>query len=140
MKDFTKQVVAFDYPTDIVRAFTCGDCWLLALALNKLNKKLTLVTISQDKKGDWCHVAVELPNGFIVDIEGIWRDKEWLERWHGSYMKNMPRIESWRWRSNLTRSVMPIYRYQVFNYDPTEYANSILDRLRSMPEYGMLFS
>lgn len=72
-------VKGFDFPEETVFDLTHGDCWFLAASLSKaLN--LPYATIYGDDEIQ--HVGVELPDGNIVDIEGIWEPQEWENRWY----------------------------------------------------------
>lgn len=69
----------FGFDEDIVDYYTRGACWYLALALH--NKTgLPLVAIWAD--GTIHHVGVELPNGDIVDVDGVWPVNNWSGYWY----------------------------------------------------------
>lgn len=66
-----------------VEIFTEGDCWLLALSLRRL-AGIPLVFFMSDGCEDleaWHHVAVLLPNGNVLDIEGVSTPNKWVDRW-----------------------------------------------------------
>jgi hypothetical protein len=71
-------------------AFTNGDCWALALAVRQLTG-LPLVFSSPDPDGYdedpeflWDHVAVTLPDGTVLDVDGIEERERWADSW-GSF-------------------------------------------------------
>lgn len=69
----------FGFDEEIVDYYTRGACWYLGLALH--NKTgLPLAAIWAD--GTIHHVGVELPNGDIVDIDGVWRSNSWSAFWY----------------------------------------------------------
>lgn len=71
----------FDYSEEEVSAFTEGDCWELA-RLIALTAGYPIVTASSSlSHRDWLHAANRLPDGRIVDIEGIWEEGVWLQVW-----------------------------------------------------------
>lgn len=73
--------IAFGYASNEVKAFTDGDCWELARQIH-LVSGYTLVTLgSEEEASDWYHAAVRLPDGRIVDIEGVWEEMAWLASW-----------------------------------------------------------
>lgn len=71
-------VKAFNFPEDAVFELTHGDCWLLAASLKNATG-FPYATIYGD--GEIHHVGVELPDGKIVDIEGVWESDVWERRW-----------------------------------------------------------
>lgn len=71
----------FDYSDEEKQAFTEGDCWELA-RLIALTAGHPIVTASSSfSHRDWYHAANRLPDGRIIDIEGIWEESYWLEIW-----------------------------------------------------------
>jgi hypothetical protein len=75
----TSPVKAFSFPEETVFDLTHGDCWFLAASLSKATN-LPYATIYGD--GEIQHVGIELPDGRIVDIEGIWEPHDWETRWY----------------------------------------------------------
>lgn len=71
--------IKFSFPEETVFELTHGDCWVLAASLSHV-AKLPYATIYGD--GVIEHVGVELPDGRIVDIEGIWDPVSWESRWY----------------------------------------------------------
>lgn len=71
-------VKEFDFPEDAVFELTHGDCWLLAASLKNATG-LSYAPVYGD--GEIHHVGIELPDGKIVDVEGIWEADVWERRW-----------------------------------------------------------
>lgn len=73
--------IAFSYNAGEVKAFTDGDCWELARQIH-LASGYTIVTVgAHEDASDWYHAGNRLPDGRIVDIEGIWQEPEWIAYW-----------------------------------------------------------
>lgn len=80
-----------------VEAFTCGDCWALAVEVRRLTG-YPLVFVSpyaEDHDADlalfgWEHVAVRLPDGNILDVLGPQPPHVWFPKWnaHAAYTTN----------------------------------------------------
>lgn len=68
----------FDYSYGITYTLTNGDCWRLAGAL-KARTNLPIIAFYGDNEMQ--HVGIELPNGLIVDIEGVFTREQWFHRW-----------------------------------------------------------
>lgn len=68
----------FGFGESITQNYTNGSCWYLALAL-QFKTGLTPIALWAD--GSIHHVGVELPNGDIVDIVGVWHRNNWLTEW-----------------------------------------------------------
>jgi hypothetical protein len=81
----------------VIEAFTCGDCWRLALAMRECHGLpiaffagvpiLKGRPFAFDSKTMWCHVFNALPDGRFIDVTGIstgrdihdeWDDALWL--------------------------------------------------------------
>jgi hypothetical protein len=78
---------SFSFPKETVRAFTEGDCWVLAEEVRKMTG-WSKVAVGYDdteegQKPDfyWLHVANRLPDGRLLDITGIHSDEEFIDRW-----------------------------------------------------------
>lgn len=72
----------FQLPADVQEAFTYGDCWHLAKTINRLTGYPVVTAQWQELQGSgWCHAANRLPDGRILDIEGVWLEEEWLWKW-----------------------------------------------------------
>jgi hypothetical protein len=59
-----------------VKAYTEGDCWLLALELRRLTGFPMVFSVwtedhSEIDEWDWDHVAVRLPDGRVMDVTGV---------------------------------------------------------------------
>ena len=77
----TADIKPLDFPAEVVSAFTDGDCWELARTVG-LEFGFPVVTANDsDGKSIWYHAGNRLPDGTIVDIEGIWSEATWLSIW-----------------------------------------------------------
>lgn len=97
MTTSTIESTRFNFSVEAQRAFTHGDCWHLAETIQTMTG-LPLITAQweetlttyftraekweQVKNTYWSHVANRLPDGRIIDIDGIWLEEDWLKRWH----------------------------------------------------------
>lgn len=73
-----------DFPFEVIRAFTLGDCHVLARALSKHGYPIVLVSTTTAKKNDdawWVHALNELPDGRFVDITGLHTADDLFDRW-----------------------------------------------------------
>lgn len=68
----------FGFDDDTVYMYSHGYCWWLAKALSDLTD---LPVIAVWGKGCIRHVGVELPNGDVVDIDGVWNLQNWRNFW-----------------------------------------------------------
>lgn len=77
-------LIPFNFSDEVNEAFTCGDCWHLARTMHLL-AGYPVVTFNHFVYGPdlWAHAANLLPDGRIVDIEGIWSEKDWRKKWSG---------------------------------------------------------
>lgn len=71
---------------DTVDAFTCGDCWHLAWELHRLTGYPMIFSSSflanyDSGRFEWDHVAVVLPDGNIMDVNGVQTSEDWEDRW-----------------------------------------------------------
>lgn len=69
----------FGFDETTVFDYTHGECWYLALALQQ---EAGLPVVALWGNDEIQHVGVELPNGDIVDIEGVWSESAWQSFWH----------------------------------------------------------
>jgi len=82
--------VAFGYSISERKAFTEGDCWELARQIH-LTSGYTIVTVgAHEDVSDWYHAGNRLPDGRIVDIEGIWQETAWNTYWTASMFLSEP--------------------------------------------------
>lgn len=85
----TAPVYSFGLPSSTIQDYTEGGCWFLAGELGKLlGGKYRAVMIGQETY----HVGAMLPNGFIVDVEGVWEDWLWENRWWHASETNYPSV------------------------------------------------
>lgn len=92
--------IDFQFNGPTVEAFTCGDCWLLALHLWQ-DYGYEPIGFFFDKgglkKGYWCHIAVLTEEGQVLDITGIHdiseMEKEWGPSGTGERVRSMLLIE-----------------------------------------------
>lgn len=68
----------FGFDDNIIYMYSHGYCWWLAQALSDLTG---LSPVAVWGKGSIHHVGVELPNGDIMDIDGVWNRKHWQAFW-----------------------------------------------------------
>lgn len=71
----------FNYGPDEKQAFTEGDCWELARLVALTSGHPIVTASSPSNHKNWYHAANRLPDGRILDIEGIWEESSWLEVW-----------------------------------------------------------
>lgn len=74
------------FPEDIleqkvVTAYTRGDCWVLAGELLRRGYPLAIAVFSI-RQEFWAHAANRLPDGRVLDVEGVWDETEWITRWN----------------------------------------------------------
>lgn len=69
------------FPQEVVAAFTDGDCWELASCIEGvLGTPVATVNVSSEMNC-WIHAGNILPDGNILDIEGVWSQTAWLSEW-----------------------------------------------------------
>lgn len=69
--------------------YTEGDCWMLARAMHKLTG-WPIWWIGSEKLGEtegWCHVAVETPDGEMLDVTGAKSKEDFKKYWLKSAIK-----------------------------------------------------
>ncbi len=71
----------FEFPAEVVEAFTDGDCALLAVALHDLTGYPLVTASSELDDRQWYHAGVLLPSGGVLDIRGVSSVTVWLEFW-----------------------------------------------------------
>lgn len=92
----TPDSCVFAFTPDVITAFTEGDCWELARQINMIAGH-TIVTASSSTSDAWYHAANMLPDGRIVDIEGIWSEAVWLKKWQGEASYEMDGLFAATW-------------------------------------------
>jgi hypothetical protein len=115
--------IPFSFGDDAVEAFTTADCGYLAIAINAASG-LPMVTISDDEPDSWYHAGVRLPDGRILDIEGIWDPQDWMAHWDHVMGGGGEDMQITEWDLPLFGADM-FERYFV-NYDPAEWAEQVL--------------
>jgi hypothetical protein len=73
--------ISFNYSSEVVEAFTEADCWELARLVQQTSGYGIVTASSSRSYRNWYHVGNRLPDGTILDIEGIWDETEWLSAW-----------------------------------------------------------
>jgi hypothetical protein len=68
----------FGFSETIVDELTNGDCWSLAGILHQ-RTGFPFAAIHGD--GEVVHVGIEIADGVVVDIEGIWDSGSWETHW-----------------------------------------------------------
>lgn len=85
-----KPLVDFGFPEEKMYEYTNGGCWFLAKDFGSLcSRGYRTIMVGQETY----HVGVSLPNGYVVDIEGIWTEEQWEARWWESSSTNYPRVD-----------------------------------------------
>jgi hypothetical protein len=82
--------VEFDTDPLELEAFTSGDCWLLAAtAEGEFGWEAVAVMVPEgiDEGAPWMHMVNRLPDGRLIDIEGIHTEKGLLSRWGGDHLE-----------------------------------------------------
>jgi hypothetical protein len=74
-------IKSFTFDPSVHYAFTEGDCWILARSICE-DASYELVTISSDDNY-WYHVGARQPDGTVLDIDGVWSERNWLNHWGG---------------------------------------------------------
>jgi hypothetical protein len=85
----------FAFPQNVIEAFTQGDCVELAIALHNATG-YPVVTISGPENWEFVHAAVRTPEGQILDIEGLWDEASWMDRWKGAF-DAQDLVEEYNW-------------------------------------------
>jgi len=67
--------------TDEVDTFTSSDCWKLARELHLRGTGRLIAAVESRDTDWWCHMAVELEDGQILDANGLQTRKQFLARW-----------------------------------------------------------
>lgn len=67
----------YDFSSEVIYAFTEGDCWALALSLNRMTG-WPLIFLGRE---EWVHVLVKTPNGKWLDIHGENTPKQIRKYW-----------------------------------------------------------
>jgi hypothetical protein len=70
--------VEFGFDESVVDELINGECWSLASVLHH-RSGLPFAALYGD--GEIVHVGVELADGTVVDIEGIWDSCSWESHW-----------------------------------------------------------
>lgn len=82
------RIQKFTTTTDFISLFTESDCWALALTLHdRTGMPIVLASDGSDaeeKDMGWTHVGILLPDGSVLDIEGIHDPDAWMDTW-GAY-------------------------------------------------------
>jgi hypothetical protein len=73
----------FGFSSDVVEAFSWGDCGYLALHVSYATG-LPVATASFDTADAWTHAGVWIDDQHIVDIRGIYHYQDWLAEWEWS--------------------------------------------------------
>lgn len=61
--------------------FTTSDCWKLAKELHLRGVGRLIAAVESRDPDWWCHMAVELEDGKILDAHGLQTRKQFLARW-----------------------------------------------------------
>jgi hypothetical protein len=74
-----KPTTEFTFPDNVRRAFSDGDCWVLAQAMYE--EAMYPIVTATGTSGMWIHAANLLPDGNIVDVFGVWNADTWVNHW-----------------------------------------------------------
>jgi len=61
--------------------FTTSDCWKLAKELHLRGVGRLIAAVESRDADWWCHMAVEVEDGNILDAHGLQTKKQFLARW-----------------------------------------------------------
>lgn len=90
---YTGDVVASPFNPDEKFYFTNGDCWELARSIAELYGYPVITATSLEDDRYWWHAANLLPNGTILDIDGIWSAERWIHAWNDRIHAGEPKIK-----------------------------------------------
>jgi len=134
--------IKFHFPSQVREAFTDGDCWVLAWEGANMYD-LPIVTVSGNESF-WLHAANLLPDGRILDIEGIWEQQDWLARWHATVTEQTKLVrevygESWmrtwdqeRWEAMIRLAAMaPQFNEAAHT---TDYMNQMMSQVQELTD------
>lgn len=137
-----RKTVPFNFPEEIQEIFTTGDCWHLATTILRLSS-FPIVTVEEETregKSCWLHVANRLPDGRVLDIEGIWAENDWLANWHDqlnifytneddfSLFSRNWKPEQWATEISHPRDLM----YPESEHTASQYAKEMLDQFAQL--------
>lgn len=81
------------FPDDVVEAFTEGDCWRLALAIERVyGYEMVFYGNKGELDNTWCHALNRLPDGRMVDING-WQTMDSLYDEYGTMITGEPVVD-----------------------------------------------
>lgn len=81
--------IYFDLDQYLVEAYTSGDCWMLAHQIHDITGWDVVAlgepddTQNNPAKLDWYHMANLLPDGRVLDINGIHNQHDVMREWIG---------------------------------------------------------
>lgn len=79
---YTGDVIPSPFTPDEKFVFTNGDCWELARAISEEYGYPVVSAASKENDRYWWHAANLLPDGTILDIDGVWTQGKWLHIWN----------------------------------------------------------
>ena len=130
----TNEMTLFHFSEEVENAFTTGDCWHLARTVH-LIAGYPIVTFQHFDYGQnlWAHAGNRLPDGRIVDIEGVWPEQTWLEQWSHNVDADAETIyvQDWTlplWDEELENCDFDLEYPEVSN-DVQRYAREIIAQL-----------
>jgi hypothetical protein len=112
----------FGFEPDIIEAFTNGDCWALAIELSRQSGYPVVTMSTEDDRGEWCHVGVELPNENVLDARGEYEVEAWFDEF--SMEPEYSEIELWEDADEFEASCALIPR--LTEYSTADYAQKVL--------------
>lgn len=108
----------FSFSSDVVEAFTWGDCGYLAVALSNATG-FDVATASFDTRDMWRHAGVWIDDQHILDIKGIHHYQDWLA--------------DWEWTGNF----YGYEEYGAFRWKPIEFVSIVLEEPRVYPDIDL---
>lgn len=119
-------MIGFGFDSKAVAIYTKGDCCTLAYALNvKYNLPVVVLHKYDYCPEDWCHMANLLPDGRIVDIEGIQDEVEFCQRWDCD-------IAGGDWARDMCHAVIDGQGAWFPGHDPMVTADLVMEKVNEM--------
>lgn len=121
----------FDFTENEVEAFTEGDCWELARNISLLFGYPVVTSTSKSDGLAWYHAANRLPDGTIVDIEGIWSEYQWIANWgirsDNDFQRGILVAKEWTYKEFLNEIKEEEFELQYYqSKSADEYARNVI--------------
>ncbi len=131
VEGMTTEMTLFDFPEEVDTAFTTGDCWHLARTIHLLTG-YPVVTFQHFDYGQdlWAHAGNRLPDGRIVDIEGILPEQTWLDQWSHNVDADPDTVYAREWSLAQWDGELEIcdfdFEYPEVSNDVSRYAQEVI--------------